>query len=89
MAKIAMLMPNATMVEYAQEVIQRSHVDAKIYFSDSDHVLDTLSQARKEGALVAVARGNMACILLHETDIPLVTIKISGQELIQVLHEAQ
>ena len=88
MAKIALLMPNQVMIQFAQEAVQQLQADAKVFFSDSDHVLGTLAQARKEGAQVVVARGNMASILRHETDIPLVEIQISGQELITALHEA-
>ena len=88
MAKIALLMPNPVMVQFAQEAVRELQVDAKVFFSDSDHVLGALAEARKEGAQVAVARGNMASILRHETDVPLVEIQISGQELITTIHAA-
>ena len=88
MAKIAMLMPNDEMMRYAQEAVEEQNADAMVFFSDSDHVLGSLAEVRKAGALVVVARGNMASILRTETDMPLVSIQITGQELIITLSEA-
>ncbi len=89
MAKIALIMPNETMLRYAEEVAAENNADAKVYLSSSSRALATVEQAKQDGALVAVARGNIANIIKHQTDMPLITIQISGQELIMMIHEAK
>lgn len=89
MAKIAMFVPTDEMYRRAQKLIARLDIDIVVYQENSQTVLERVKQAQVDGALVAIARGNHAALILRNTDIPLVEIRMSGQILAQLIMDAR
>ena len=89
MAKIIVFVPESNMISQAEDIIQEKQLDAKVIFTDSDHILSILRSERARGALVAVARGNQAHLIKENSDIPLSEIVITGQELALLISKAK
>lgn len=89
MAKIVMIVPTDEMYRRAQALVAGMDVDIAVYYENSQTVLSRVRQAQSDGALVAIARGNHAALILRNTDMPLVEIRLSGQILAQLIFEAR
>lgn len=89
MAKIVMIVPTEEMLAEAKELAARVNVDMEVYHENSQTVLARVAGAQTQGALVAVARGNHANLILTNMDIPLVEIRMSGQVIAQLVTEAR
>jgi len=89
MAKIVMIVPTDEMHRRAQSLVAGMDVDIEVYHENSQTVLARVMQSQADGALVAIARGNHAALILRNTDIPLVEIRLSGQILAQLIMDAR
>ena len=89
MPKLVIAVPNQMMVTQAENAAQALGVDATILLESSRTVVESVKREREHGAVVAIARGNHANLILHETDMPLVEIVLSGQNLAMLFSEAR
>ena len=89
MSKIVIAVPNQMMVTQAQNAAQALGVDAAILLESSYTVVEAVRKAREDGAVVAIARGNHANLLMRETDIPVIEIVLSGQNMALLFAEAK
>ena len=87
--KIVIAVPNQVMVTQAQNAARALGVDATILLESSHTVVEAVQRERENGAVVAIARGNHAHLLLHNTDIPLIEIVLSGQNMALLFSEAK
>lgn len=84
-----MVIPAADMLNDAVSTAEAANVDAEIYVENSSTVLDRVKEAQRSGALVAIARGNHANLILKHLDIPLVEIRLTGQSIAELIVEAK
>jgi PAS domain-containing protein len=89
MAKIVMIVPTEEMYAQAKAIAAHLNVELDVYYESSQTVLDRLARAQREGALVAIARGNQANLILKSMDISLIEIRLSGQSLAKLIVEAK
>ncbi len=89
MAKIVMVIPTEDMLSDALSAAELANVDAQVYVEKSATVLERVRQAQQEGALVAIARGNHANLILKQLNIPLVEIRLTGQSIAELIVEAR
>lgn len=89
MAKVALIALTQEMYKEALAAIKEVGLDAQVFVENSDSVLSRMQAAIKEGAQVAVARGNHANLILNHLDIPLVEIRLSGQSIAQLITQAR
>ena len=89
MAKIVIATPTRQMFDQAREVVAEAQLDAKVLLVSSQTVLESVRCERQSGAAVVVARGNHAHLLKNETDIPVIEIVLSGQELALLIAQAK
>lgn len=90
MSKIAVLLPRESMLKQAKKVIQEEHLE--IHSLKVIETVDTIAEARKvveDGAEIIVARGAQALYIKSYTEIPLVEIKLTGQELGLLIKKAK
>jgi len=88
-ANVVVITPTREMHQDALEALAQVGLDARVYTENSATVLQRVEQAKKEGALVAVARGNHANLILNRMDIPLVEIRLSGQSIARLITQAR
>lgn len=88
MSKLIVATPNEEMFAQATEVIDGAALNAKVLLVSSQNVLDIVQAERDMGAAVVVARGNHAHLIKTYTDMPLIEIVISGQELALLIEQA-
>lgn len=88
MASIIIATPNEAMYAQAAEVVAAAALDAKALRVSSQTVLAAVAAERAQGAVVAVARGNHAHLIKTMTDMPLIEIVLSGQELALLMEQA-
>ena len=88
MSKLIIATPNTVMFNQAVEVIENAGLDAKVLLVSSQNVLETVARERENGATVVVARGNHAHLIKTHTDMPLIEIVLSGQELAVLIEQA-
>lgn len=89
MSKLVIAVPNQIMVTQAENAARSLGVDATVLLENSRTVVESVKREREHGAAVAIARGNHANLLLHETDMPLVEIVLSGQNMAMLFSEAR
>ena len=89
MAKLVALVPNAMMVEQAWSAVREMNIDATVLMVHSDTVVAAMQRQREQGAVVAVARGNHANLLQRQTNIPVIEIVLSGQNLALLFSQAK
>ncbi len=88
MAKVVMIVPTGEMRRDALLLLPQAQVDAEVFAESSATVLSRVAQAKKDGALVAIARGNHASLILKHLDIPLVEIRLNGQSIAELIVQA-
>lgn len=89
MAEVVIVVPTREMHQDSHEVLSKINLDAKVFVEDSSSVLSRVTQAQKEGALVAIARGNHANLIINNLNIPLVEIRLSGQSVATLIFQAK
>lgn len=88
---IALLLPDENMVTWAQKILgtkQEHHVTI-LRKTEITTVLETARQAIQSGANIIIARGKQAYILRTQTNIPIVDISMTAQELGVMVVRAQ
>ena len=88
MAKVIMIVPTNEMRQDALSLLTIAQIDAEVLAENSATVLSRVSEAKKNGALVAIARGNHANLILKHLDIPLVEIRLNGQSIAELIVQA-
>ena len=88
MAKVIMIVPTHEMRQDALSLLPAAQMDVEVLAESSATVLSRVSEAQKRGALVAVARGNHANLILKHLDIPLVEIRLNGQSIAELIVQA-
>ena len=90
MAKFALLLPRAEMVEPAGRIARELGMEVVLNKSvPTEHILEHLEECRALGADILVARGRQASILKANTDLPVVEIRLTGLEIGLLLHRAK
>lgn len=89
MAKMVVAVPNQMMVSQAESAVRALGADASVLLETSETVVQAVERERELGAVVAVARGNHANLLLRQTDIPVIEIVLSGQNLAMLFSQAK
>ena len=82
MSKIAILLSKEYMLEQAKRVIEEEHLDVDILkvIKTSDSVYEA-RQAVELGAEIILARGVQASFIRQYTNIPVVELTLTGQEI--------
>lgn len=90
MAKIKVLVPKQDMEAYTQKIIEEEQIES--CEAEVIQTADSVQAARRaieHGAAVIVARGLQAALIKEYTKVPLVEIKLTGQELGILIQEAR
>lgn len=90
MAKIKVLVPKEDMEAYTQKIIEEEQIES--CEAEVIQTADSVQAARRaieHGAAVIVARGLQAALIKEYTKVPLVEIKLTGQELGILIQEAR
>lgn len=90
MAGIALLLPTQQLAEMAQNYVKQEGLDVKLI----RHILtaNAISEARAavtEGASVIIARGYQALVIKKYTNIPVIEITLTGQEIGLLIKKAK
>lgn len=90
MAKIAFMAPRLEMMEMAKAVTAEIDAEVLMQFSTSDDILRLAREVIDDGYDVIIARGTQASIIKQsDLDIPVVEVRITGQEIAKAIHEAK
>ncbi|MHC1786493.1 MAG: sigma 54-interacting transcriptional regulator [Christensenellales bacterium] len=89
MNKLLLVMPTAQMLHEANEVIREEALDAQALMATSANVVEQVGKAQQQGALVAIARGNQANLILKHCTMPVVEIVLSGQAIARLITRAK
>ncbi len=89
MSKLLLVMPTPQMFREAQELIKEEALDAQALLVSSADVVEQVTNAQMQGALVAIARGNQANLIIKHCSIPVVEIVLSGQAIALLLSRAK
>ena len=89
MAKMIIFVPTETMQAQAENVVRAMNVDGLVLRETSATVVATARREQENGAVVAVARGNQANMLLRGSSIPVIEIVMSGQNLAMLFAQAR
>lgn len=80
-----MIAPTVEMFNNAKEILKTMNEDISVFLESSKTVLERVKSEQENGALVAIARGNQASLILNNTNIPLVEMRLSGQALVKII----
>ena len=90
MAKFACLLPRGEMVAMAQRIARELNMDLVMCkLVNTSQLAVEAEAARKLGADILVARGRQASFLKQTTNLPVVEIKLTGQEVALLLSRAK
>lgn len=89
MAKIILIVPTDEMYDRARSIISHVETDIELFREYSQTVLSRVESEQAQGAMVAIARGNHAALILSHTNMPLVEIRLSGQSIAQLIAQAK
>ena len=90
MGKIAMFLPKEEMLEQAHELLQEIDLDvSEILLTDTKNVLTEAKQVAERGVSIIISRGLQSVLLKKYTDMPVVDITMSAQEMALLVVEAK
>lgn len=90
MAKFAFLLPRQDMVEPAGRIARELGMSVVLNCCVStDQLVGMLTECRRLGADIIVARGRQASILREAAELPVVEIQLTGQEVALLLYHAR
>ncbi|ETA81562.1 sigma 54-interacting transcriptional regulator [Youngiibacter fragilis] len=90
MAKIAFMAPRFEMIELAEGIVKKMDAEVLMQLSKSENIVEMTKKAMDNGYDVVIARGTQASIIKDSgLGIPLVEIRITGQEIAMLMHEAK
>lgn len=81
MAKIAILLPRQTILEYARKVLQEKNLTVPILkVVDNASAVAQAKSAMEAGCQIIIARGLQALMIKAQTNVPVVEMTMSTQE---------
>jgi transcriptional regulator with PAS, ATPase and Fis domain len=89
MAKIAFLAIREDMAHQAKKVAKKIDVDVEIKVVTSENAVAEAKLSVQNGAAVVITRGNHAALIKRNTNIPIVEIVLTGQEIAILIQEAK
>lgn len=90
MAKIKVLVPKQDMEDYTNKIIEEEQIEScEVEVIQTADSVQAARRAIEHGAAVIVARGLQAAMIREYTKVPLVEIKLTGQELGILVQEAK
>lgn len=90
MAQIKALVPNGTMAEYVRKITAEEQImDCEVQVIQTAESVQAARQAIEDGASVIIARGLQAAMIKEYTKVPLVEIKLTGQEIGLMIQQAK
>jgi transcriptional regulator with PAS, ATPase and Fis domain len=89
MAKIAFLAVKEEMILQAKKVTRKIDVDVEMKVVTSHNAVVEAMHSVQNGANVVIARGNHAALISKNTEIPIVEIVLTGQEIAKLIQEAK
>lgn len=89
MAKIAFLAAREDMIVQAKKIIEKVNIDVEMKIVSSENAIAEAKLSVQKGANVVIARGNHASLISRNTDIPIVEIVLTGQEILKLVLEAK
>lgn len=89
MAKIAFLAIREDMAHQAKRVAKKIDVDVEIKVVTSQNAVAEAKLSVQNGAAVVITRGNHAALIKRNTNIPIVEIVLTGQEIAILIQEAK
>lgn len=91
MANIAVLVPKQKMYEQVQHVIEELKLEVhQLKMIETPNAVNEARVAVEQGANILIARGTQATLIKRNTNIPVVEMRLTGQELgLLVLHAKQ
>lgn len=89
MAKMAFLAVSEDMIHQAKKIAKRIDVDVEMKVVSSENAVSEAKLSIENGANVIIARGNHAALITRNTDIPVVEIVLTGQEIAKLILEAK
>lgn len=90
MAGIALLLPTEGMVKIAEECVTKEGFEVKeIRHIVSSEAISAARESMERGATIVIARGYQAMMIKKHTNIPVVEITLTGQEIARMLKRAK
>jgi PAS domain S-box-containing protein len=89
MAKIAFLVVKEDMIAQAKKITKEFNMAVEMKIVTSENAVAEAKLSVQNGANVVIARGNHAALIKKNTDIPIVEIALTGQEMAKLIHEAK
>jgi len=89
MAKIAFFAIREDMLNQAKRVAKKLNVDVEIKVVTSENAVAEAKLSVQNGADVVITRGNHAALIKRNTNIPVVEIVLTGQEIAILIQEAK
>lgn len=86
--KLLIVAPGAQVQHIAQEIVNELNLDAKVVCPDADAVVETVRREFETDTGMVVARGYFAQLIKTQTNVPVVDIVLSGQEMASLLERA-
>ncbi len=88
MNKLLIVTPNDSIYNAAVNIISEADVDARVIKASSANVVEMVKKEFEGNAGIIVARGHQAQLLKTETNIPVVDIVLTGQDMAELLKKA-
>lgn len=90
MAKIAVLVPRQDMADYAGQIAEETGIALHLVkVIETPAAVEEARSAVEGGATIVVARGLQAQLMIRNTNIPVIEIKLTGQELGLLVRKAK
>lgn len=88
MNKLLIVTPNEQIYQHAMVIVTEAFINAKVVKAKSDDVVEMVKAEFAADTGVVVARGNHAHLLKTYTNIPVVDIELTGQDMAVLLDQA-
>lgn len=88
MNKLLIVAPNHQLYVLTSELLRETGINAEVFQATSATVVDTVRHEMEGHTGVVLARGHQAQLLKHQTDIPVVEITLSAQDMAVLMNRA-
>lgn len=92
MAKLAVILPHGNLTDSIRSLLRVMHMDRSLiihYDGDHEKITDLVEQAKRQGADIILTRGLIAARVRQCSDIPVVEMRITAQELGLLIQKAK
>lgn len=90
MAHVAILLPRDDMLETARQMAEQYHLDViGVYAVHNSDILAKTEEVIADGADIVMARGYQATLIKRNSNITLVEIQLTSQEIVQLVMKAK